>query len=72
MALGTMSTCAPNNGAARNCHTEISKLCDAVWAITSVALRCRYGCLLSWLLSIPACSTITPFGVPVEPEVNIT
>ncbi|MNP71549.1 hypothetical protein D3C76_1679490 [compost metagenome] len=69
MAFGTMSTRAPNNGAARNCHTEISKLCEAVWAITSAALSSRYGTLLNWLLSMPRCSTITPLGKPVEPEV---
>ncbi|MNC78109.1 hypothetical protein D3C75_1302450 [compost metagenome] len=60
---------APNSGAARNCHTEMSKLCEAVWAITSCSPSARYGTLLSWLLSMPRCSTITPFGKPVEPEV---
>ncbi|MCY1176252.1 hypothetical protein D9M73_165170 [compost metagenome] len=69
MVFGTMSTRAPNNGAARNCHTEMSKLCDAVCAITSASLRFRYGTLLNWLLSMPRCSTITPLGKPVEPEV---
>ncbi|MNQ97459.1 hypothetical protein D3C85_1131130 [compost metagenome] len=67
--FGTMSTRAPNSGAARNCQTEMSKLCEAVCAITSDSLRFRYGTLLNWLLSMPRCSTITPFGKPVEPEV---
>ncbi|MOA60759.1 hypothetical protein D3C78_1857250 [compost metagenome] len=69
MMFGTMSTRPPNSGAARNCQTEMSKLWDAVWAITSASLKARYGTLLSWLLSIPRCSTMTPFGRPVEPEV---
>ncbi len=69
MAFGTIATRAPNNGAARNCQTEMSKLCEAVWAITSFSSSSRYGTLLNWLLSMPACSTITPFGSPVEPEV---
>ncbi|MCY1422598.1 hypothetical protein D9M71_382860 [compost metagenome] len=69
MAFGTISSRAPNSGAARNCQTEMSKLCEAVWAITSRASSARYGTLLNWLLSMPRCSTITPFGRPVEPEV---
>ena len=69
MAFGTISTRPPNSGAARNCQTEMSKLCEAVWATVSRSSRPRYGTLDSWLLSIPACSTITPLGRPVEPEV---
>lgn len=69
MASGTISTRAPHKAAARNCHTEISKLCEAVWAITLCSSKARYGTLLSWLLSMPACCTATPLGTPVEPEV---
>jgi hypothetical protein len=69
MASGTISTRAPHNRPVRNCQTEMSKHCDAVCAITSLAPRPSHGTLLSWLLSMPACSTMAPLGTPVEPEV---
>ncbi|MNH28734.1 hypothetical protein D3C79_889220 [compost metagenome] len=67
-----MRTWAPHSSAVRNCQTEMSNDCEAVWAMMSVRSRLRYGTLLNWLLSMPACSTITPLGRPVEPEVKIT
>ncbi len=40
--------------------------------IRSAALSPRAGTLPKMLLSMPRCSIITPFGVPVDPEVNST
>ena len=69
MSSGTMCTEAPHSNAVRNCHTEMSKLGDAVCAMRSAGVRANWSILPSRLLSMPAWVTIAPFGVPVDPDV---
>ncbi len=60
-----MSTCAPNNGAARNCHTEISKLWEAVCGdhVRCVQVQVRH---LAQLVIRCRAAPPYPFGRPVE------
>ena len=67
-----MTTLPPTNSADKNCHTEISKHCDAFCATLSAFVSFRSHTLAYKWFNMPFCSTIAPFGVPVEPEVKIT
>ena len=66
----TICTLPPTTRAAKNCHTEMSKHCEAVWAITSRSLSCKSLIFANRWLTIPRCSTITPLGVRVVGRVS--
>ena len=65
----TIRTRPPTSSGARNCHTEMSKHCEAFWATVSASVRPRSRILACRWFSIPTCSTIAPFGTPVDPDV---
>src|SRR5215216_3568653 len=60
---------APTSSPATICHTDMSKLCDAVCPITSSLLSLSSSTFASRWLIIPPCSIIAPFGTPVDPDV---
>ncbi len=69
VVLPQMCTRAPTMGPARNCQTEMTKLCGAVCAITSRAESPNSEMSEARWFDRPRCSIMTPFGAPEEPDV---
>ncbi|GAA2469626.1 hypothetical protein GCM10010198_15120 [Nocardia seriolae] len=56
----------------KNSHTDTSKVAGVFWSTASFASIGYSCCIHSRRFTIAPCSTATPFGRPVEPEVKMT
>src|SRR5258708_7098149 len=64
-----ITSLAPTSRGQKNSQTETSKL-NGVFCSTTSLKRSSYShCIQMRRLTMPRCSTATPFGMPVEPEV---
>ena len=67
-----MTSRAPFCRPQKNSQTDTSKVIAICWSTTSSVPRPYSDCFHTSWLTIARCVSSTPFGLPVDPDVNIT